>query len=47
VVSDLDSASVRATVTDVYQPGVTLQPNDVAHFTSQPQVAAALRAFDI
>ncbi len=46
VVSDLDSASVRATVTDVYQPGVTLQPNDVAHFTAQAPVAAALRAFD-
>jgi hypothetical protein len=46
VVSDLDSASVRATVTTVYQPGVALQANDVAHFTTQAPVAVALRAFD-
>jgi hypothetical protein len=46
VVTDLDSASVRATVTDVYQPGVMLQTNDVAHFTAQAPQAAALRAFD-
>ena len=46
VVTDLDSASVRATVTDVYQPGVVLQANDVAHFTTQAPQAVALRAFD-
>ena len=28
------------------RPGVTLQANDLAHFTSQPPEAAALRAFD-
>jgi len=47
VVTDLDSTSVRATVTDVYQTGVGLQPNDVAHFTAQAPQAAALRAFDM
>ena len=46
VVTDLDTAAVRATVTQVYQTGVTLQANDLAHFTSQPPEAAALRAFD-
>ncbi len=46
VVTDLDSASVRATVTQVYKPGVTLQANDLVHFTSQPPEATALRAFD-
>jgi hypothetical protein len=46
VVSDLDSASVRATVTQVYLPGVTLQANDLAHFTSQPPETVALQAFD-
>ena len=46
VVTDLDSASVRATVTQVYRQGVTLQANDLVHFTSQPPEATALRAFD-
>ncbi len=47
VVSDLDSSSVRATVTQVYQTGVSLQANDVARFTSQAPQAVALRAFDM
>ena len=43
VVSDLDTTSVSATVTTVHQPGVFLEANDVAHFTTQaPQVAALL-----
>ena len=46
VVSDLDSSSVRATVTQVYKTGVSLQPNDVAHFSAQAPVALAVRAFD-
>jgi hypothetical protein len=46
VVTDLDSSGVRATVTQVYKAGVTLQANDLAHFTSQPPEAAALHAFD-
>jgi hypothetical protein len=46
VVSDLDSSSVRATITQVYQSGVTLQANDVAHFVTQAPEATALRAFD-
>ena len=46
VVRDLDSSSVRATVTQVYQPGVALQANDLAHFTTQPLESPALRAFD-
>lgn len=47
VVSDLDSGGVRATVTQVYKPGVVLQSNDVVHFTSQPPETPALRAFDV
>jgi hypothetical protein len=47
VVSDLDSSSVRATVTQVYQTGVALQANDVARFTAQAPQAVALRAFDM
>jgi hypothetical protein len=46
VVSDLDSSSVRATVTQVYQTGVSLQLNDVAHFSAQAPVALAVKAFD-
>ncbi len=46
VVTDLDSSSVRATVTQVHQTGIALQANDVAHFTPQAPVAVALRAFD-
>jgi hypothetical protein len=45
VVSDFDSSSVRATVTAVHTPGVYLEANDVAHFTTQQPRAAALRAF--
>ena len=45
VVSDLDSTSVTATITKVTQPGGYLEANDVAHFTSQPPQATALRAF--
>jgi len=52
VVTDLDSSSVRATVTQVYQPDPTspppkLQVNDVAHFSAQAPQAVALRAFDM
>ncbi len=46
VVTDLDSAGVSATVTQTYQAGVSLQANDVAHFTSQAPQAPAIRAFD-
>lgn len=44
VVSDLDSASVRATVTDVFKPGVFLEANDTAHLTTQAPLALAMRA---
>jgi hypothetical protein len=47
VVSDLDSSSVRATVTQVYKTGVALQANDLARFTAQAPQAVALRAFDM
>jgi hypothetical protein len=47
VVTDLDNAGVRAQVTQVYQPNVSFQPNDVAHFTAQPPHAVAVRAFDV
>jgi hypothetical protein len=46
VVSDFDAGGVRATVTHVYQEGVALQANDVAHFTAQVPEAPAIRAFD-
>ncbi len=46
VVTDLDTASVKATVTQVYQT-VALQPNDVAHFSGQPPQTPAFRAFDM
>ncbi len=45
VVNDLDSTSVSATVTNVHMPGVFLESNDVAHFTTQLPQAAAMRAF--
>jgi hypothetical protein len=45
VVSDFDDTTVSATVTTVHVPGVTFQPADVVHFTTQAPVAAALRAF--
>ena len=47
VVTDLDNSAVRATVTQVFQPNVALQTNDVAHFTAQAPHAVALRAFDM
>ncbi len=47
VVTDLDRSSVRATVTQVYQTGVALQANDVAHFSAQSPQAPATRAFDM
>lgn len=46
VVTDLDSSTVRATITTVVKPGVTLQANDVAHFTAQAPETLAIRAFD-
>jgi hypothetical protein len=45
VVSDLDSAGVIATVTDVYKPSTFLETSDVAHFTVQAPQAVALRGF--
>jgi hypothetical protein len=47
VVTDFDSSGVRATVTHVFQEGVALQANDVAHFTLQAPVAPAIRAFHV
>jgi hypothetical protein len=43
VVSDLDTTTVSATITDVFTPGVHLETSDVAHFTTQPPQALALR----
>ena len=43
VVSDLDTSTVKATVTDVYTPGTYLEVNDVAHFTTLAPQALALR----
>lgn len=45
VVSDLDSQSVQATVTDVFTPNVFLESSDVVHFTAQSPQAVALRPF--
>ncbi len=45
VVSDLDTRTVKATVTHVYQQNVFIETNDVAHFTAQTPNAVALRAF--
>jgi len=45
VVSDLDSRSVTATVTDVFTPGVYLETSDTAHFTAQTPQAVALRPY--
>lgn len=47
VVSDFDSITVSATVTAVHTPGVYLESNDIAHFTTQQPVAAALRPFAV
>lgn len=43
VVSDLDSSTVRATVTDVFTPGAYLETSDTAHFTTLTPQAVALR----
>ncbi len=43
VVSDLDSVSVHATVTDVFTPGTYLDTTDTAHFTTLTPQAVALR----
>ena len=43
VVTDLDSSSVSATVTDVYQNNVYLETTDTAHITAQNPRAVALR----
>ena len=45
VVSDIDGSGVNATVTDIYQPNVALEANDVAHFTALDQNAVVYRAF--
>jgi hypothetical protein len=45
VVSDLDSSSVTATVTDLYQTNVTLQANDAAHYTALDPNAVVYKAF--
>ena len=47
VVSDLDSAGVTATITDVYMPGTALEVNDVAHYTSQKSDAVVYKAFAV
>ena len=43
VVSDLDSVSVHATVTDVFTSGTYLDTTDAAHFTTLTPQAVALR----
>jgi hypothetical protein len=43
VVSDLDSSTVSATVTDVISPGTYLETSDTAHFTTLTPQAVALR----
>jgi hypothetical protein len=43
VVSDLDTSTVTATVTDVFTPGVYLEASDSAHLTTQTPQAVALR----
>ncbi|MGA3132223.1 MAG: hypothetical protein ABSD59_15560 [Terracidiphilus sp.] len=43
VVSDLDTSTVKATVTDVFAPGTYLNTSDVAHFTTLAPQAVALR----
>lgn len=47
VVTDLDSAGVRATVTQTYQTNISLQANDVAHFVSEAPQAPAARALNM
>jgi hypothetical protein len=43
VVTDLDSSTVSATVTDVFKSNVYLETTDTAHFTAQTPQAVALR----
>jgi len=43
VVSDLDTRTVSATVTDVFTPGVYIEASDTAHFTAQAPRALAIR----
>jgi hypothetical protein len=43
VVTDLDSSTVSATVTDVFKSDVYLETTDTAHFTAQMPQAVALR----
>jgi len=43
VVSDLDSSTVHATVTDVFMPGTYLETTDTAHYTTLTPQAVALR----
>ena len=43
VVTDLDSTTVSATVTDVFRNDVYLETTDTAHFTAQTPQAVALR----
>jgi hypothetical protein len=43
VVSDLDSSTVSATVTNVFSPGTYLETTDTAHFTTMTPQAVALR----
>jgi hypothetical protein len=45
VVSDLDTQTVKATVTNVYHQDVYIETTDVAHFTAQTPRALAVRAF--
>jgi hypothetical protein len=45
VVSDLDTHTVSATVTEVFTPGAYLETSDIAHFTAQTPQAVALRPF--
>jgi hypothetical protein len=45
IISDLDSSTVTATVTKIYQPNVFLEDQSVAHFTAQSPTFAALKAF--
>jgi hypothetical protein len=46
VVTDLDSTSVKATLTQVYQT-TALQANDIARFSAQSPQAPAVRALDV
>ena len=45
VVTDLDTTQVTATITDVYVANVTLQANDVAHYTALDPQAVVYKAF--